>query len=446
MKKIAFIGGGSAKFVRTNVIDLLSFPELREAGFELNLMDINPQRLDRARALLEKMISEQKANLYVRATTDLQTALSGADFVIITIMVGGLRHYESDTFIPARHGVLQAVGDTIGPGSILRTLRTAPVLQQIVGHLRLLAPNAWVINYANPMAMLTRVLIEAGHEKTVGLCHSIQSTIPIIARWLNLPAAEIDYTAAGLNHVNFYLKLEHRGRDLYPDLLANADRIIREAETWEADAWAPVARGYERVRMELVKYLGYLPAEGPWHQGDYYPWFRKNRELLKQYGPQEGWSYNFDRILAEKGSQEIDDLISGQEKIKYDRSNDYGVQIIHSLATGSLRKIHGNVRNDGSIENLPRETVVEVPCMVDSTGLTPCRAGRIPPQLAAVMLPHAAVHELTLAAIREKSRTLLRQALQADPLTAAVLTLPQIDALAHELFDENKDYLHDWKD
>lgn len=196
--------------------------------------------------------------------------------------------------------------------------------------------------------------------------------------------------------------------------------------------------------MELVKYLGYFPAEGPWHQGDFYPWFRKNRELVEQYGPGEGWSFTFDRILAERGVGEIDRILAGDQAIEYKPSGDHGVEILHSLVTGTSRNIYANVLNEGCIDNLPSEAVVEVPCTVDGNGLTPSRCGRIPPQLAAVMMPHAGVHELTMAAIHERSLTRLRQAIQVDPLTGAALTLRQIDAMTAELFAANADYLQGW--
>lgn len=208
MKKIAFIGAGSAKFVRANVANFVGDPDLRDAGLELHMMDIDPRRLERARAVVAMMIAEKKASFTVHATTDLATALSGADMVMITVMVGGPEAIGNDIGIPARHGVLQAVGDTIGPGAVMRAVRTAPLLAKIAAAA---APETWVVNYANPLSMLTRTLIEAGHRKSLGLCHSIASSIGELAGWLEIPAGEIDYLAAGLNHINFFIKLEHRG-------------------------------------------------------------------------------------------------------------------------------------------------------------------------------------------------------------------------------------------
>lgn len=438
MRTIAFIGAGSAKFVRGAIADLLSYPELHDS--RLRLMDIDPIRLDRAARLARKMVTDCKAPMTVEATTDRRRALDGAYYVIVTLMVGGMRQYASDGEIPARHGVFQAVGDTSGPGAIFRLVRTAPVLEGIVNDLRSLAPHAWVLNYANPMAMLTGALVAFGHRRSVGLCHSVYSCINTIGAWLGIPPYEIDYTAAGLNHINFYLTLRHKGHDLYPELRAQASRIIREAETWEADAWRTVARGYERVRFELLTHLGYFPAEGPWHQTDFYGWFRKTRKHIKEHNIPTGWAFDFDRRLGERAGDEVEQLIDGTVPISYNRSQEFAVRAIHALETGISAKIYGNVPNDGCISNLPADTVVEVPCWVDRHGIQPCHVGALPPQLAAVMQPHAAVYDLALRGVLCKDRALIRQAIMLDPLTQAALSLSQIDRMVDELFADNAAY------
>ncbi|MEI6167983.1 MAG: alpha-galactosidase [bacterium] len=429
MRKIAIIGGGSAKFVRELVVDFFSYEELRE--LEISLMDIDAERVARSERMINKIIRDRKLPSRVSATTDRRQALEGADYVIVTIMVGGLKHYQSDVAIPAKYGVLQTVSDTIGPGGVFRCVRTAPVLRGLASDLREVAPCAWLLNYANPMAMNLWTLLDSGHERSVGLCHSIQNTYPQIARWIGIPPDEVRYTAGGLNHVNFYLTLEHKGRNIYPDLLAAKDRVVT-AEPWE------------RPRFELLEAIGYFPAEGPQHQTEYYPWFRKDETVAKQYACETYWGYDRDSANYKARVSEVDRQITGKEPIVYERSNEYGARILHSLETGRPRVFYGNIRNHGLIENLPPQAVVETPCLADANGITPCRVGQLPAALAALMTPHVAVHGMAVEGALTKSRRLVRQAIQADPLTGAILTLPQIRAMTDELFLENAEYTSDW--
>jgi alpha-galactosidase len=425
MKKITFIGGGSAKFVREVAVDLFSFPELQD--IHLTLMDIDAERANRSRRLIEKMISERKLPATATATTDRRAALEGADYVIVTVMVGGLEHYQSDVAIPAKYGVFQTVSDTIGPGGVFRTVRTAPVLRKIVQDLKEVAPHACVLNYANPMAMNCWTFRECGWSNVVGLCHSIQHTYRAIGRWLDIPHVEIVYTAGGINHIDFYLKLEHKGEDLYPRLKAAAARIVAE-------------QPQERARFELLEYLGHFPAEGPYHQTEYYPWFAKSDEAVKHYATPAYWGYNVDSQGFHNRTIEVEEQIAGTRPIRYERSLEYGAWIIHSLEANVLRSFYGNVPNDGLIPNLPAEAIVEVPCFVDSNGIVAGKVGPIPPQLAAVMAPHIAVHGMAVQGTLTGDEKLIRQAIQADPLTAAVLTLPRINEMVDELFEENRDY------
>lgn len=427
MKKIAFIGGGSAKFIRELLIDLFSFDELTDSL--ITLMDIDETRLALSKKLLDKIIADRNLPAKVEATTDQRKAVKDADFIIISIMVGGYDCYKSDVEIPKKYGIFQTVSDTSGPGGIMRILRTAPVLKKLAEDVEELCPKAWILNYANPMTMNTRVLIRSGHNRTVGLCHSIQGSMEwCLGRWLGVKPDEIDYLAAGINHRNFYLKLEHKGRDLYPDLKALEKQIVKKA---------PI----ERPRFELIRYLGYFPAEGPLHQAEYYSWFLKNEEAAAYYGADVGGGYRIDSENFKNRSEEIKQQIDGSLPIKYERSCEYGARIIHSIITGNELKIYGNVLNSGLISNLPGDAIVEVPCLVDRNGVTPCRAGKIPPQLAAVMTPHIFLDEMAVEGVLTKDMTLLRQALQADPLTSAILTLPQIEKMFGELLEANREFL-----
>jgi len=429
-QKITFIGGGSAKFVREVVVDLFSYPGLQNS--HIVLMDINRERVERSGRIVKKIIQELNIPATVSITTDQREAVAGASHIIITIMVGGYDAYQRDVAIPARHGVYQTVSDTTGPGGVFRTVRTTPVLRKIATDVLELAPDAWVLNYANPMSMNVLALQRSGLKRVVGLCHSIQHLCRQFARWLDLPADEIHYTAGGINHINFYLTVTHQGLDLYPLLLAQKDRIVKEEPA-------------EITRFELLEYLGYFPAEGPHHQSEYYPWFRKDEAAVKRTAAETFWGYHLDRQNFHDRTAEIEAQISGAKPISYARSVEYGAQIVQALEGGEAQVFYGNVPNNGLIENLPPDSIAEVPCLVDSNGIVPGRVGRIPGQLAAVMLPHIALHDLAVTGTFAKDRRLIHQAVQADPLTGAILTLPKIKELVDEMFAANQEYAADWK-
>ena len=429
MKKIVFIGGGSAKFVREVVVDLFGYPELQDA--EIVLMDIDSERADRSRRLVDKMIADRVLPAKVWSTTDRRKALAGADYVIVTIMVGGLEAYKADIDIPAKYGVFQAVSDTVGPGAVMRVIRTAPVLAGIAQELKELAPHAWLLNYANPMAMNVWTINASGWTRAVGLCHSIQHLYRAIGHWLSIHYQEIKYTAGGINHLDFYLTVTHNGRDLYPDLLTAAPRILAESPC-------------ERSRFELLEYLGHFPAEGPQHQTEYYPWFRKDQKTIDYYRAETYWGYALDSANYRERVVEIDQQIAGARPITYDRSLEYGASIIHALETGDAESFYGNVPNNGLIENLPAQAMVEVPCVADRNGIIAGRVGRIPAQLAAVMQPHISVHEMAVIGTLTKNKRMIRQAIQGDPLTGAILTLPRIREMVDELLMYNRSYMQDW--
>jgi alpha-galactosidase len=430
MARITFIGGGSAKFIAGLVRDLFSFEELRDS--QLCLMDINAERLARSERLVRRIIADLKIPATVETTLDQRRAIAGADFVVVTVMVGGFKHYESDGAIPVKYGVLPTVGDTVGPGAVFRLVRTAPVVEEIARNIRETAPGAWVFNYTNPMAMMTWTFLEYGQERVVGLCHSIQGSYRQIAGFLGVPAEEVRYTAGGLNHVDFYLTLTHQGRDLYPLLLAKKDEILAKHPSL-------------RVKFELLEYLGYWPAEGEHHQTEYYPWFRKNAEMAeKHYATETMWGFHFDKRINGELDAIVENQIAGREKIDYRRSHEYGAWMIHSVKTDTPRVVYGNVRNAGLIENLPPQSVVEVPCLVDAAGVRPCRVGRLPMSLAAAMTPHVHVHEMAVEAVLSKNRRLVYEAVQADPLTGAILTLPRIREMVDDLCAENREYMKGW--
>ncbi len=431
MPIITIIGGGSGKFVRELVVDFFSFEALHHV--ELRLMDIDQQRVERSERLVKKIIADRKLPAKVWSTTDRRAALDGADYVIVTIMAGGFDRYHADVAIPAEYGIYQAVSDTTGPGAVMRILRTAPVLRGIAADLAELAPSAWLLNYANPMAMNIWTLLDAGHQRTVGLCHSIQGFLYWhMQHWLEVPLEKLRYEAAGINHVNFYLRLEDdQGNDLYPKLREAKPRVLEKDPK-------------EKVRFELLEHLGYFPAEGPGHQTEYYPWFHKNQAAVDEYAVGAFFGYNIDLQHFKDRTAELDAQIAGEKEIWMQRSPEYGAPIIHAMETNQPLLIYGNVRNEGLIDSLPRQAVVEVPCVVDGNGLFPCRMGTIPPQLAAVMSPHVHLQELAVRASQERDPELVRLAIAADPLAGAILTLPKLREMTDRLLANNAEWIADW--
>ena len=429
-RKIVFIGGGSAKFVREVIVDLFSYAHLQDS--HIALMDIDRERLERSERLIRKIIGDLKIPATVSATTDQRKAIEGASHIIITIMVGGFDKYHSDVAIPAKYGIYQTVSDTTGPGGVLRTIRTTPVLRKIAADVLELAPDAWILNSANPMSMNMLAMHRSGLKRMVGLCHSIQHLYQQFAHWLDLPAEEIHYTAGGINHVNFYLTVTHKGQDLYPRLLAQKERIVK-------------ANPPEITRFELLEYLGYFPAEGPHHQSEYYGWFRKDEAGVKHTAAETYWGYQVDSNGFKARMAEIDAQVAGTMPIPYQPSVEYAAQIIQALEGGAEKVFYGNVPNHGLIDNLPTDSIAEVPCLVDRNGIVPGRVGTIPTQLAAVMTPHIALHDLAVSGTFEKDRRKIYQAVQADPLSNAVLTLPKIREMMDEMLAANKEYVADWK-
>lgn len=431
MAKIVFIGGGSSKFVRQLAVDLFLMKDLKP--LELVLMDIDRERLEISGNLVDRIIRKMGVPAVCTTTTNRREALKGADYVIITVMVGGFEKYKLDVEIPAKYGVFQTVSDSTGPGSLMRIVRTAPVLIGLAEDLREVAPDAWVLNYANPMAMNTWTLRRAGVRKSVGLCHSIQGCIAWkLSKWFDIPPAEFHVLAGGINHMDFYLELTCGGKDFYPVLRAAEEQIV-------------VREPAERLRFELLRHLGYFPAEGPMHQAEYSAWFMKDEATGKSFGAEVGYGYRNDSENARKKRQEALDILDGKQALSLQKSEEYAPEIIHSLETGTALEIYGNVINTGLIENLPPGSVVEVPCLVGKNSIKPCFVGKIPPQLAAVMTPHLFLYELAVEAVFRKDRKLLLMALQTDPLTSAVLTLPEIETLFRELCEANREYMTDWK-
>ena len=424
MARIAFIGAGSVVFTKNLLGDILSFPELQSV--EIALHDIDADRLATAEAMARYVADERGATPTVTSHIDRRAALDGADFVLNMVQIGGHEATLLDFEIPARYGLRQTIADTLGIGGIFRTLRTADHMLSLGNEMAELCPSAWLLNYTNPMAMLCW-LVYGGTptQNVVGLCHSVQHTTEDLAALVGVPSEEVTVLAAGLNHQAFLLRFEHGGQDLYPRLDA---RIESDPEL------------RRRVRVQLYRRLRYFPTESSEHAAEYVPWFmRHDAEIERHRIPVDEYISRSEENLLEY--ERVKGLLARGEAMPLERSIEYASSIIHSMETGQPSVIYGNVRNIGLLPGLPDDCCVEVPCLVDGTGLHPVAVPDYPPELAALNRTFENVGELTVRAVLQGRPELVRQAAMLDPNTAATLTLDEIDALCDELTRAHGDAL-----
>ena len=437
MTKITFIGAGSTVFAKNLLGDILSFPEL--ANSTISLMDIDPVRLQTTEVVAHKMAEFFGAKPKIEATLDRRTALEGADYAISMFQVGGYKPSTVIDFeIPKKYGIKQTIADTLGIGGIMRGLRTIPVFLDICKDMEELCPDVMFLQYVNPMAMNTWAINKASKIKTVGLCHSVQGTAEVLAEDIGVPYNEINYICAGINHMAFYLKFERNGEDLYPKI-----RKVAEAKSY--------ARGYRElanhVRYEVLKRTGYFVTESSEHFSEYVPWFIKSSQpdLLEQYEiPIDEYITRCELQIAEWEADKAA-LERGELDEAYERSQEYGSLIIHSMETGTPRVVYGNVANNGLIDNLPQGCCVEVPCLVDKSGLQPTKIGMMPPQLAAMQQTNINVQSLVVEAALTRKREHIYHAAMLDPHTAAELSLDQIWSLVDELITAHGDMLPEYQ-
>jgi alpha-galactosidase len=414
--RIAFVGAGSVVFTRNLLGDIFWFPELRCT--EIALHDIDPDRLATAEAMAHSVARERGASPRITAHLDRREAIEGADYVLNMVQIGGHEATLRDFEIPARYGLRQTIADTLGVGGIFRTLRTADHMLTLGHELAELAPHAWLLNYTNPMAMLCW-LVYAGTptQKVVGLCHSVQAAQRDLSALVGVPWQEVTFLAAGVNHQAFVLRFEHEDEDLYPRLAAR----------FESD---PELQ--RRVRVALYRRFGYFQTESSEHAAEYVPWFMRHDEELERYRiPVGEYIRRSEDNLVE--FERVKDALARDELEPLERSTEYAATIIHSIETGEPSVIYGNVRNDGLIPNLPDGACVEVPCVVDRTGLRPTAVLDYPAECAALNRTFLNPCELTVRAVLEGRPELVRIASMLDPNASATLTLDEIEALCDEL-------------
>ncbi len=414
--RIVFVGAGSVVFTKNLLGDLLAYPELR--GAQIALHDIDRDRLETARAMAVHVARELGASPSIGVHLDRREALEGADYVLNMVQIGGHEATLLDFELPARFGLRQTIADTLGVGGIFRTLRTAPHMLALGREMAELCPSAWLLNYTNPMAMLCW-LVYAGTPtaNVVGLCHSVQFTVADLSELVGVPDDEVTFLAAGLNHQAFILRFEHEGGSLYPRLDA---RIEGDPEL------------RRRVRVAMYRRLGYFPTESSEHLAEYVAWFMRHDEEIERFRiPVDEYVRRSEENLAE--FERVRARLAQGEPITLGRSNEYAATIVNAMETGEPAVIYGNVRNDGLLPGLPDGCCVEVPCLVDDTGLRPVAVPEYPAHLAALNRTYLNVVELTVKAVLEERPEYVRIAAMLDPNAGATLTLDEIDALCDEL-------------
>ena len=440
--KIAFIGAGSTVFMKNIVGDVLQWEALK--GVHFSLMDINEQRLLESEMVFKKLVSSLEVQATYSLHTDQKEALREANFVVVAFQIGGFEPCTVTDFeIPKKYGLRQTIADTVGIGGIMRGLRTVPHLWKICEDMLELCPNAIMLQYVNPMAINTWAIAKKYPEiKQVGLCHSVQHTVNELASDLKIPVNKIRYLSAGINHIAYFLKFEEildngSFKDLYPALKKGyEDGIFPRPESMTH------TRCPNKVRYEMMKRVGYFATESSEHFAEYVPWFIKSgrEDLIEKFGiPLDEYPKRCVEQVEEWQNQ-LEEFTS-KDKIDVPNSVEYASQIINSVWTGDPSTIYGNVFNKGFIPDLPDGCAVEVPCLVDATGIHPNQVTDIPPQLTAIMRSNINVQELTVEALISQDRQYVYHAAMMDPHTGAELDLEQIWLMVDDLLEAHKDWL-----
>ena len=433
MKKIAFIGAGSFGFTRGLVRDLLTYPSLADST--IALMDVNPERLDAITLAVEKIVSAGNYPAKVEKTLDRKAALEGADGVVVTILQGGVHVWRSDIEIPKKYGVDINVGDTRGPAGIFRALRTIPVMIDLAHDVEKYCPKALVLNYTNPMAMLCRAVLGHTGVTMSGLCHSVQGTASMLAKWIGAPEDEITYLCAGINHQAWYLKYEWNGEDAYP--------LIRRAME------KPEIYNEEQVRNEMFIHLDYYVTESSGHNSEYVAWFRKRPDLIEKYCTHgTGWNpgvyaYIRDEYLSREDTwkKSIEEWLANDE-VDLKRGHEYAASIFNAVfGDGEMYEFNGNVLNKQLIPNLPDDCCVEVPVVASKAGLRSIQVGNLPDQLAIMNNVSARCEDLAVEAAMTGDARKAFHAVCMDPLTSAVLSLAETKDMVDEMFAANREWL-----
>lgn len=436
--KLVFLGAGSG-FLESLVFDCMRIPGMNEV--ELVLVDIDTERLELAHQLCNKIVEAKGLRWSVAATTNRREVLPGADYVINCIEVSGTACVRHDYEIPKKYGVDQCIGDTCGPGGIMKGLRTVPVFLEVLKDMEELCPEAPVFNYTNPMSILCLAAHEASPVKVYGFCHGIQHTSSTLARYAGVPYEDMTWQCAGVNHIAWFTELRHAGRDLYPLL---KQKIEEDQDLYEADP----------VRFDMMKHFGYFMTESSGHFSEYLPYYRKRDDLREKYcrpGYKGGSGFYAENwpTWRQEGDQNRREIIAGEKgftnrkgKDLTLRTNEYASYVIEAMETNRPFVAYLTVSNEsGLISNLPRDNVAEVACLVNRNGIQPTEFGTLPHQCAAVCDWNSRSYKLAAIACLERDREAAIHAMMVDPLTAAVCSPSEIRSMAEELFDAEKSFL-----
>jgi alpha-galactosidase len=437
MARIAFIGAGSMGFTRGLVRDILTFPLLKDST--LVLMDIDKEKLDASHQAVKAIIERGNYSAKVEVTMDRVQALRGADAVLCTILAGGVDVWQHDILIPKKYGIDTNIGDTRSVSGIFRALRTIPIMVSIAKDMERYCPNAILLNYTNPMAMLCRAIQKKSKIKVSGLCHSVQGTAQMLAKWIGAEMSQITYVCAGINHQAFYLQYKKDGKDAYP--------LLRKAVA------RPKIYNEEIVRNEMFLALGHYVTESSGHNSEYNWWFRKRPDLVRKYCMHgTGWNpgeyaYVLKRYRARDKTwrQDLKKWLADSKSISLERGHEYAAFIINAYLGGEAFEFNGNVPNTGIIPNLPMGACVEVPVLANRRGFNAMHVGALPPQCAALVQLSVAVEEMAVEAALTGDPLLLYRAVCYDPLSAAVLSLAEIKKMVQEMLLKNKAHLPQFK-
>ncbi len=436
--RVTMIGAGSF-FTSSILKDVVLIPD--NAGGELRLIDIDPDRLELSRKLMQKVVDElpDGGKWRVLASTDRTELLPGSDYIVNAIEVSGLDCVRADNDIPLQYGVSQNIGDTIGPGGLFKALRTVPVWLEILRDCERLCPHVLVLNYTNPMNMMCLAASRTSPIETVGLCHSVQGTSEMLARYAGVPYPEMKWKCAGINHLAWFTELRGpEGQDLYPGLIAQAN-----------DRNSDFAKN-EPVRSDMLRHFGAFITESSGHLSEYLPYYRKRKDLLATYtnsgyrGEESFYANNWP--TWRKGQDESRDRqIRGEDPIKFERTHEYGAWIIEAVEKHAPTVIYGNVANNGLIDNLPSDGCVEVACLIDRNRVQPVKFGKLPKQMAAICDSNMRFFDLAVDAILERSKEKAALALMLDPLTSAVCAPAEIREMTMKLFEAEAEFLPDFR-
>ena len=435
MPKITFMGAGSTVFAKNVLGDSMMTPALQDAT--IALYDIDPERL-RDSELMLRTINHNQGDLATiesyLGVENRKDALRGANYVVNAIQVG---LYEpctvTDFEVPKKYGLRQTIADTLGIGGIFRALRTIPVMVDFARDMEEVCPNAWFLNYTNPMCMLTGAMLRMTPIKTVGLCHSVQVCAEHLMQGLDIPYDDtVQWKVAGINHQAWLLEITRDGVDLYPEIKRRAA--------------ARTEKHGDMVRYELMRRFGYYITESSEHNAEYTPYFIKDKypELIERFNiPLDEYPRRCVNQIARWGAQR--DALLGDKGLTHVRSREYASYIMEAMETNVPHKIGGNVLNNGLITNLPRNAVVEVPCLVDASGVTPCFVGDLPEQCAALNRTNVNVQLLTIEAARTLRKDYIYQAAMMDPHTSSELSIDDIVAMCDDLIAAHEGWLPAYK-